>query len=70
MNNRTAKISFIALIALLLCSWAYFHFRKPHAATGTFRIETDSTIITTSVEEGTDSAGNKTYETIRKVEVK
>ncbi len=70
----TLKKVFILLVALLaLCAGVaiWWSSRTPHADDlGTTVIETDSTIITTTVTESKDSNGHVQYHTDRKVERK
>ncbi len=73
MNNskRVLPIALVLFFAIIMVMGIlYWRRTHPHAETGTFVTETDSTIVTTIVQESEDSAGNIQYETVREVKRK
>ncbi len=70
-SNRILPIALVLIFALIMVL-SIMHWKRthPHSETGTFVMETDSTIVTTIVQESKDSAGNIQYETIREVKKK
>lgn len=68
-RNRIIALG-ICLAVVCVLAYLFYKQRHPHAETGTTIVETDTTIVTTSVVETRDSSGNLQYETLRKVEYK
>jgi len=68
--SNVGKRVIALIVAILLIILVHWWFTHPFAKTGTTVIETDSTIITSTVIQSKDTAGNMQFKTIRKVENK
>jgi len=68
--SKNGKRLIAMIVALLLIFGVHWWFTHPYVNTGTTVIETDSTIITSTVVQTEDTAGNMQFQTTRKVEKK